>query len=399
MYSKEQRPIVLIALVMAACLLGDSMLYIVLPAHWQDMGLTSLWQIGVILSVNRLVRLPLNPLVSRWYRNISAKSGMSLAIVLAVLTTAGYGVVHNFYVLVLLRCFWGLAWTFLRLGAYFTIIDHSTDANRGHCMGLYNGLYRLGSLVGMLAGGFLAESLGVLFTCLLFSALTLCSLPVVRHYVRDTEAGLAAGAAKEKDFRLFSNYRVLAALLAGTFLAMLYQGMFTSTLSYLVKLHYPTGLTIAGFVLGASSLGGVLQAIRWGWEPWLAPAFGRLADGNWGRHKVLVISTFAAALGFGAISLPLAPWLWMGVVLVVQLTATSLTTVADTLAADVAVGSAKVKVMTLYSLLIDVGSALGPLVAFFANQYMAPAASCYIAVAVLLVLTFGYLPAAFRDKA
>ena len=397
MYSKEQRPIVLIALVMAACLLGDSMLYIVLPAHWQEMGLTSLWQIGVILSVNRLVRLPLNPLVSRLYRKISAKAGMSLAIVLAVLTTAGYGLVHNFYILVLLRCFWGLAWTFLRLGAYFTIIDHSTDANRGYCMGLYNGLYRLGSLVGMLLGGFLAESRGVFFTCLLFSILTLFSLPVVRHYVRDTEEGLAASAAKEKDFSLFAQGKVLAALLAGTFLAMLYQGMFTSTLSYLVKLHYPAGLSLAGFVLGASSIGGVLQALRWGWEPWLAPGFGKLADGPCGRYKVLVLSTFVAAVGFGAISLELKAWVWLALVMVVQLTATALTTVADTLAADVAVGAAKVKIMTLYSLLIDVGSALGPLVAFFANQYIAPAASCYVAVAVLLVLTLGYLPAALKS--
>ena len=76
----KQRPIIVMALITAACLLGDSMLYIVLPVHWREMGLTSLWQIGIILAMNRIVRIPLNPLVSKLYQKISARSGMTLAV-------------------------------------------------------------------------------------------------------------------------------------------------------------------------------------------------------------------------------------------------------------------------------------------------------------------------------
>lgn len=109
MLNYKTRPIVIIALVTAACLVGDSMLYVVLPTHWQDMGLSSLWQIGIILSVNRLIRLPLNPLVSYLYRKISARNGILIALSLAVITTAGYGIVNNFYIFILLRCLWGFA--------------------------------------------------------------------------------------------------------------------------------------------------------------------------------------------------------------------------------------------------------------------------------------------------
>ena len=87
----SKKPIIIIALVTAACLVGDSMLYVCLPTHWQEAGLSSLWQIGVILSVNRLVRLPLNPVVGFCYTKISIRTGMLVSIVLAALTTAGYG--------------------------------------------------------------------------------------------------------------------------------------------------------------------------------------------------------------------------------------------------------------------------------------------------------------------
>ncbi|MFC7439758.1 MFS transporter [Laceyella putida] len=67
----------------------------------------------------------------------------------------------GFWLLFIMRCIWGIAWTFLRLGAYFVILDVSSQDNRGYYMGVYNGLYRLGSLVGMLLGGFLADFYGV----------------------------------------------------------------------------------------------------------------------------------------------------------------------------------------------------------------------------------------------
>ena len=392
---KQQRPIIVIALITAACLLGDSMLYVVLPVHWQEMGLTSLWQIGIILAMNRIVRIPLNPLVSKLYQKISARSGMTLAVILAAGTTAAYGVVPSFAVFILLRCLWGLAWTFLRLGAYFTILDCSTDANRGRSMGRYNGLYRLGSLGGMLLGGVLADTVGVAATCSLFALCSLAALPFVYKFVPAAGRGLVAEAATtEQDYKFGRHLDVLKILIAGTFLALVFQGMLNSTLSYLIKQHYPEGLSLAGMVLGAASLGGVLQAVRWGWEPWLAPFSGKLTDGPRGRFPLLVVSALVGGLCFILVSRQLGLTLWILLVLVLQLTATALTTVADALAADVAVGSAKVKIMTLYSLLIDVGAALGPVLAYFANQYLHTYASCYLAAAALLFLAAYYGPAA-----
>lgn len=217
-------PVVLAAAVTALCIVGDSMLYVVLPVHWEEFGLTAFWQAGMLLSVNRFVRLPLNPLVARLYRRLPARQGMLGAAALAVATTLGYGTAGTFWALLGLRALWGLAWTFLRLGAYFTVMETAAAAERGRAMGLYNGLMRTGSLFGMLLGGFLADSLGTGRTCLFFAAVSLAAFPLILAAVPASARGMAAAAAEEAAYDLRAHWRVLAVLAVGTAAAFLLSG-------------------------------------------------------------------------------------------------------------------------------------------------------------------------------
>ena len=85
----------------------------------------------------------------------------------------------------------------------------------------------------------------------------------------------------------------------------------------------------------------------------------------------------------------LLPWLLL--LLLLQVTATALTTAGDAVAADTAVRSgAKIKVITAYSVLTDVGAAAGPAAAFALNQYSSPWASCRLASLLLLLAAAGY---------
>lgn len=390
---ERMRPVVLLAAVTALCLVGDSMLYVALPVHWEEFGLTSLWQAGVLLSVNRLVRLPLNPAVSRLYRRISARSGMLLAAALAAATTAGYGLAGSFAALIVLRALWGLAWTFLRLGAYFTVLTTADDSSQGRAMGMYNGLMRTGSLFGMLLGGVLADTWGTGLTCAFFASVSVLAVPLIWFAVPRNTKGMAEEAAAGEDgYSLFSHWKVLSVLLIGTAVAFVYQGMLISTLSYLVKIRIPAGLDLGWALVGAASLGGVLQAVRWSWEPFLAPFFGWLSDHpRAGRKKTFIISSLigAALFAFLPADMGLLPWLLL--LLLLQVTATALTTAGDAVAADTAVRSgAKIKVITAYSVLTDVGAAAGPAAAFALNQYSSPWASCRLASLLLLLAAAGY---------
>lgn len=69
MAKDNKAQVVMIAIITGLCILGDSMLYVVLPTHWNEAGLTSLWEVGALLSINRFIRVPLNPIVSRLYKN------------------------------------------------------------------------------------------------------------------------------------------------------------------------------------------------------------------------------------------------------------------------------------------------------------------------------------------
>lgn len=389
----RHRPVLLAAAVTALCMVGDSMLYVVLPVHWEEFGLTAFWQAGMLLSVNRFVRLPLNPLVSRLYRRLPARQGMLGAAALAVMTTAGYGAAGTFWALLALRALWGLAWTFLRLGAYFTVMETAAAAERGRAMGLYNGLMRTGSLFGMLLGGFLADSLGTGRTCLFFAAVSLAAFPLILAAVPASARGMAAVAAEEAAYDLRAHWRVLAVLAVGTAVAFVYQGMLVSTVSYLVRLRLPEGLPLGGAVIGAASAGGVLQALRWTWEPWLAPFFGWLSDRPGGRGRLFIGLSAAGAALFLALTADLPIFLWTCLLLAVEVTATALTTVGDAVAADTAAHSARVKVMTLYSMLTDLGAAAGPAAAFLLSGPDSPWASCELAAALLLAGAALYLAA------
>ena len=391
-YEPEMKPVIVLALLTAACLVGDSMLYIVLPTHWQEFGLDSLWEVGVLLSANRLVRLPLNPLVGWLYKRISTRQGVLLAAALALLTTLAYGFVKGFLPLLLVRCIWGVSWTFLRLGSFFAIADCSTDANRGHCMGVFNGLYRLGSLAGMLVGGFIADLFGVTATALFFSAITLSAFPAAWFWIPAAKNKNENSGEKEANTSiLWKDTTIFWALMTGAVVAMIYQGVFTATLSYLVQIHNAPVIDMAGFAVGAASLAGILQAIRWAWEPWLAPWVGIKSDGRHGRKKVLIFSLFMATVLFCLLpfDIPLFPWLM--IVMGVQVTATALTTLTDAVASDAASRSSKILVLTAYSLAIDLGSAIGPFLGYLLNSSVNPYAAYWAAALSLLLLAIAWI--------
>ncbi|MDF2036205.1 hypothetical protein P2R12_04265 [Cytobacillus oceanisediminis] len=99
----SSKPIIIVAIVTALSLLGDSMLYIALPIYWESAGLDSIWQVGVLLSINRFIRLPFNPLAGWMYKHISLKAGLIIAVLLGGFTTIGYGVFEGFAAWVILR--------------------------------------------------------------------------------------------------------------------------------------------------------------------------------------------------------------------------------------------------------------------------------------------------------
>jgi MFS transporter, DHA1 family, multidrug resistance protein len=364
----NDRPIQILALVTALCLLGDSMLYIVLPVYWKEFGLTQIWQIGVLLSVNRFVRLPLGPAVGWCYNRMGLRTGILLSIGITAVSTGMFAFVREFWWLLLARCLWGLAWSFLRLGGYLTVMSHSSDDNRGQKMGLYNGLWGLGSLAGMLAGGILTEHagiapLGVTFTiaALLGIPLTLLALPAVPPHASFT-ANMAGDQVRQMHPHQKSHTLRLLGITA--LVSVVYFGLVPSTLSLYIAEHQPDPLVVAGWTLGAASLSGLLQAARWCWNPLLSPWIGRLSDRGTSRNPLFMASLLCAGFLFLLAPLPLPVAVLLMLLVGLLLGNTLIMSLLDTIAGDAASRYGAVRFMTAYTLVIDLGAAAGPAAAY-----------------------------------
>ena len=276
----------------------------------------------------------------------------------------------------------------MRLGGFYCILNVSSDDNRGYFMGLYNGLYRIGSLAGMLLGGIFADWLGFSVTCMLFGACTAATIVLGFICVPRGNSGVPAGTqAEERSLTwLWKDGTVLWVMATGLVVALIYQGLYASTLSELIRIHFGSSVTLLGGVaVGAATLGGVLQAIRWGWEPWLAPGIGVLSDRRFGRRSMMVVSLAFGVVVFGLVALRLPLPLWLAVLIGIQLTGTSLTTIADSVASDTASVRGGRVFMMWYSFAVDLGAALGPILAYLLND-MWGMDTAYAGTAVLLLI-------------
>lgn len=359
-----------IAIVTALSMTGDSMLYIVLPIYWKSAGLDSIWQVGILLAANRLIRLPLNPFVGWYYQRASLRKGLVAAVVLSSVTTCGYGLAKGFIAWLILRCAWGCAWSLLRIGGLSAVTRFSEDSRLGKTMGTYNGLYRLGSLMGMLIGGALVPIGGIQAVSLALGLISLIGLPLIFHSIPKKDIG--QWKTENRSFRfqefpvgLFSR-NIIIVIGSGFFISMLFQGLFVSSLSAAILFHYGNDVHLLGTVVSASALSGFIQAARWTWEPFLASLFGAWSDGTHGRMPLYITSLCVAAVIFGVLTLPSPVWYWIVFIIIVMLSATALTTLTDALASDVSKSKPDhmIVFLTIYSIAVDLGAALGPLIAY-----------------------------------
>ncbi|WP_235674849.1 MULTISPECIES: hypothetical protein [Bacillus cereus group] len=100
------------------------------------------------------------------------------------------------------------------------------------------------------------------------------------------------------------------------------------------------------------------------WEPYLGSKFGDWSDGQKGRLPLYISSLAFVGVPFGIISNHVSLIIWFTVILLVMLGATALTTLTDALASDIAKVSNAVSFLTVYSIVQDIGAAVGPVISY-----------------------------------
>ena len=93
---------------MSLALLGDALLYAVLPIHAAAFGVSIAW-VGILLSANRLIRVFAYGWIARLSFQLGARRLCLMAVAGAVVSTGMYGLVEGEWWLLVARGLWGVS--------------------------------------------------------------------------------------------------------------------------------------------------------------------------------------------------------------------------------------------------------------------------------------------------
>ena len=392
----------------ALALFGDATMYAVLPSQYQAVGISTL-QVGYLLSVNRLVRLPLN-LPSGWLAGrLGPKWPYVLGLAIGTLSTLGYGLAKGLWWLLPLRALWGVAWALLVVAAYAMILAVSTERTRGRYTGIYASFSFFGGAIGAMLGGFLVDALGfanamfILGGCsslACLAALTLPRLPSAREQGTRIEDQRSAHTLSPKlqPLKFRAPWTSLRELDTRLWLIVwlnfahrfFFAGVFNSTLGLYLRSALGERASIGPWAVGIASLTGTLLFVRNVLTVLIGPGGGHLSDRLGERRRVLLMGEAAGALGLICMAMNGSLFLLGLSILMVAGAEGLVPPMLVSWMGDITRRERRALAVGGYQTMGDLGSGLGPLVAYPLAQWLglplvyALAAGCLLAAAPLI---------------
>lgn len=140
---ESSRQTVLASVVLTLCLVSDSLLYLLLPLYFDDFGLAFIW-VGILLSVNRLIRIALQTWLVTWYEKLGVRNTLFLSVILSGVACSFFAMGLSVYWLILARLMWGIAYSLMRMCCLF-LATENPDASMKR-LGWYTSLQEAGPL-------------------------------------------------------------------------------------------------------------------------------------------------------------------------------------------------------------------------------------------------------------
>lgn len=264
--------------IMSLALLGDALLYAVLPVYAADFGLTLPW-VGVMLSANRFVRVFAYGWLARLTRRFGVRRMCIAAAGAAVISTALYGLGQGPAAILFARVLWGLTYAVLVLATLSYAVEHR--ARVGARVGVGQAIQRVGPILALFAGAWLVGRIGPNMTFVLLAIPTALSLLIAYR--------LPDGAASQKRGATASLARPAPIDVLYFLQGYGVDGVFALS----ITLIFAREASLADAVMS----GGALLAMRHFGEAIAAPLFGWIAD-RFGARRVFVAAAVLTMLGF-----------------------------------------------------------------------------------------------------
>ncbi|MBX2997806.1 MAG: MFS transporter [Caldilineaceae bacterium] len=374
--------------------MGDSLLYGILPLAAASLAISP-ERVGILLSVNRLVRLLSNTWISSIFARFGPRQPFLAAAGLGTLTTLLYGLNWGFLTFVLARLGWGIAWSSLRQGGYQAVWTGG-PMRTGRLMGLLWGIIRLGSAISVLIGGYLFDLYGYRSTVFVIVGLTALALPIALTIRWPVTADVRSPTSATGQVSFIEAWRTAMrdplqreVVLIGA-LKSFFDAILVATAALYLAQQVRADAALAGLGLGVGMVAGAVLATRWLSDLAIGPLLGFAAD-RFGqlRMAVLLLGILLTSLTLSLLSGGLPA---LAAFLLVLILSTGVNVTLDAVANGVALrtASSPQHFVGVYATLSDGGSALGPLLALplvsaigFAPVYL-PAGAILLATVIHL---------------
>jgi MFS transporter, DHA1 family, inner membrane transport protein len=341
--------IALPGLVIAFGIIGDTLLYAVLPLYHEQFGL-SLAMVGVLLSLNRWIRLLANSAVAAIGEKVGPHALMIVGALGSVVSTATYGLVESATIQIAARILWGISYAGLNLATLAYAV--SDRANAGKRVGASRAMIGIVQATSLVGGAWIALEVGPRSVFVIYGGLTLVALGAALLLPR-----LPPEPVAQKGFRLPFPHRLEVWGFAMGFAG---DGVFLLTLAFLMK----DSITSVAPVLATA----LLLALRWLVEITTGPIGGWIGD-RFGARRITIANGALLVAGFGLVAIDHE---LLGALLIVM-TRGMFNTLIPVLVIERGYGSV-LSSQASYSTWRDFGAAVGPLSApwLFLNVAQGP---------------------------
>jgi len=265
-------------LVIAVCMIGDTLLYAVLPLYHEEFGL-SLAMVGVLLSLNRWIRLLANSGVAHLGERIGPHALMIAAALGSAISTTVYGLIDDPTAQVLARILWGISYASLNLATLAYAV--SDRANAGKRVGASRAAIGLVQAMSLVGGAWIVLEVGARSVFLIYGALTLVALGAALVLPR-----LPPEPVAKKGLKLPIPHRLEV---WGFVMGFSGDGVFLLTLAFLMK----DSITSVAAVMATA----MLLALRWLVEVTTGPLGGWIGD-RFGARRIAVANAALLVAGF-----------------------------------------------------------------------------------------------------
>ena len=265
-------------LVIAVGMIGDTLLYAVLPLYHEQFGL-SLAMVGVLLSLNRWIRLLANSAVAHLGERIGPHALMIAAALGSAVSTTLYGLVDDATIQILARILWGISYASLNLATLAYAV--SDRANAGKRVGASRAAIGLVQAMSLVGGAWIVLELGPRHVFLIFGVLTLVSFAAASVLPR-----LPPEPVAKQGFKLPVPHRLE---IWGFAMGFSGDGVFLLTLAFLMK----DSITSVAAVMATA----MLLALRWLVEVTTGPIGGWIGD-RFGARRISILNAALLVSGF-----------------------------------------------------------------------------------------------------